>query len=163
MKLTHFLFAGAIVASGCNSDDDKSDATVTDTGNADSGAVDSGVLPDAGVVTPLEIEGRYTDGFGGHHVFTSTSWWNDGSSYAITQYSNADDSFVAQNAADHPFNPNKWSRVDWTTAASVLYYCQSAYDAADEAAALATARPPATDPATSGCGGAFPWSALTPD
>ncbi|MBI2374236.1 MAG: hypothetical protein HYV07_09565 [Deltaproteobacteria bacterium] len=172
MKLQAFLSLAAVpLALACTEDpnpvDIGADHTTlgpdtgpTDTGTIDTGAIDTGT-GDAGVEEALAIEGRYVDGFGFHHVFTSTSWSNEGSNYRITQYSNTAMYFVAENAHDHPYNPDLWSRVDWVTAAGTLYYCQSAYDAATEAVALATARPSDTAPATTGCGGAFPWSSLT--
>ena len=40
------------------------------------------------------------------------------------------------------FNASKWSRFDWTYDGSgVAWFCQAAYDAADEAAAIREARP----------------------
>jgi hypothetical protein len=51
--------------------------------------------------------------------------------------------------------------MDWSIDGSNAWFCQTAYDAADADAALATPAADATDPAIDGCGG-FPWSYLTP-
>ena len=59
---------------------------------------------------------------------------------SVTRFSKVDNAgryAVGQNASDHPYNPNLWSRFDWTFGAAGLFYCQIAYDAVDEATALA--------------------------
>jgi hypothetical protein len=67
---------------------------------------------------------------------------------------------VGQNAADHPFNPDLWSRFDWTFDDSGLHYCQIAYEAADEETALDADGADETDLET-GCS-ENPWSQLSP-
>jgi hypothetical protein len=106
----------------------------------------------------LEIAGTYVDNWGMDHEVTQTTWTTMGSSFAIAQYSNAEDWLVAHNAASNAYNPDLWSRFDWTVASDTLYYCQTAFDAADEAAALATAPADRADLET-GCGG-YGWSRL---
>lgn len=106
----------------------------------------------------LEIAGSYVDNWGMDHTVTAASWETMGSSFAVSQYSNAEDWLVAHNGATNAFNPGLWSRFDWTVAADKLYYCQTAFDAADEAAALATAAADQSHLDT-GCGG-YAWSRL---
>jgi hypothetical protein len=111
-----------------------------------------------------EIAGRYSDAFGGSHTVTATRWEQSGEGYAsgfaFTLVNNAEDWAVAQNDATNEFSPNLYSRFEWVEVGGVLYYCQSAFDAATEEAAIESARPARSDPATTGCG-TFPWSALT--
>ncbi len=110
-----------------------------------------------------EIFGSYDDDFGTVHDVADSTWTqttsSGTSSFAISSIDNARDMLVAQNAASNAFNPDLWSRFDWATFAGELYFCQSAFDAPTEAAALATAAPDATDPTADGCGG-FAWSRL---
>jgi hypothetical protein len=115
----------------------------------------------------LAIEGRYSDGFGGHQVITGSSWTSasdfGGAVYHIASYSNREHWIVARNDQTNDFNPCLWSRFDWTEQGGVLYYCQTAFAADSEEAARAVPASDASDPATKGCGGSFPWSVLTPE
>ena len=114
----------------------------------------------------LTIAGSYTDAFGGEHTLTNDSYTQvyAGSApmtFNIESVDNDDKFFVAQNDADNEYNPGQFSRFDWVFVADALYVCQAIYDAADAAAAEGTARPDDSDPGVSGCGGAYPWTALT--
>jgi hypothetical protein len=110
--------------------------------------------------TPLEIIGSYVDDYGFDHEITQTEWETMGSVFHITQFSNADDYAVAQNDAANAYNPNLWSRFDWTRDANGdLFYCQISYDAATEAAALAATGADRGD-LSAGCSG-FAWSKLS--
>jgi hypothetical protein len=113
----------------------------------------------------IEVGGVHVDSWATDITVTDTTWTQVStvgtSIFAISQFDNADDWAVAQNDAANTYNPNLWSRVDWTTYQGDLYVCQTAYDAADEATAVATTAADATDPTTAGCGG-FSWSLLTP-
>ncbi len=112
-------------------------------------------------IAPLEIEGKYTDGWGGTHEVTSQTWTMDGTGvFQIAEYDNDGNWLVAQNDAANAYNPGLWSRMDWTVHESTLYFCQTAYAAASQQAAKDTPAADATDPATTGCGG-FAWSTLT--
>jgi hypothetical protein len=113
----------------------------------------------------LEIVGSYTDGFGGTHDITETTWTQGGfgepSVFHIASFDNEAGNVIAENDAANEFSAGLWSRFDWTEVDGALWFCQSAFDAADQAAAEAAT--PA-DPAgleTDGCGG-FAWSELTP-
>lgn len=111
-----------------------------------------------------EIAGRYTDAFGGSHTVTATRWEQTGegfsSGFRFTLVDNDEDWAVAQNDATNEYSPSLYSRFEWVEAGGVLYFCQSPFDAATEAAAIDSARPGRGDPANSGCG-MFGWSALT--
>lgn len=125
--------------------------------------VPSGDTPVTDVpVAPLEIAGQYTDSWGGTYQITSATW-DQGTSglYNIAEYDNDGNWLVAQNDATNTYNPGMWSRMDWTTNAGTLYYCQTAYAAETQQAAKDTPAADATDPETAGCGG-FSWTALTP-
>ncbi len=108
----------------------------------------------------LEIIGSYTDNYTSDHEVSQTTWVTMGSTFHISQYSNADDYLVAENDASNAYNPSQWSRFDWTTdGAGDLFYCQIVYDAADEDTALAASDADRGD-LSSGCN-SFAWSQLT--
>jgi hypothetical protein len=122
----------------------------------------TGTTGDTGTPTGLAIAGTYTDEFGTEHVVDDVSWTQTfpGSSpttWTITSYDNDGMFVIAQNSPDDPYNPDLWSRFDWT---GDVHYCQAAFGAATEADALATPRPDDAD-LEAGCGG-FPWTDLTP-
>lgn len=123
------------------------------------------VLASAGCETSdsvLEIEGTYTDPWGGAVEITSDQVTLAGMGrYLVAAFDNGGNWLVAQNAADNEYNPDLWSRFDWTEHAGSLYLCQTAYAAATEASARDTAPADPTDPATGGCGG-FAWTLLAP-
>ncbi|MBN2498541.1 MAG: hypothetical protein JXR96_28375, partial [Deltaproteobacteria bacterium] len=116
----------------------------------------------------LEIIGDYTDNYGGGHEISQLVWFQftDGypeydSFFHISFVDSEAQSLVAQNDADNGFNPELWSRFDWTFVDGVLWYCQTIYDAASEAAARAASPADPSDPASGGCGG-YAWSRLDP-
>ncbi len=114
----------------------------------------------------LEIAGSYSDDFGTDHTIGDSEWLMDfgefgSASFSVLQFSNAEDFLVAQNGAGNDFNPNLFSRFDWTTFESELYFCQGTFAAETEAEAEAADTTDPTDPSSGGCGD-FPWSRLTP-
>ncbi|MEZ4318961.1 MAG: hypothetical protein R3F61_15710 [Myxococcota bacterium] len=114
-----------------------------------------------GDTSDLEIVGSFSDNFGGAHTITADTWTMDGAGvFHITTFDNDADFLIAQNDANNEYNPDLWSRMDWFDAGTTLWFCQSAFDAATEADALATAAADPSDPATTGCGG-FSWTQLT--
>ena len=67
----------------------------------------------------LAIEGTYQDEWGSNHEidawgWTSSSSWGT-SSYAVSQYDNDAGWIVAQNDSGNDYNPDLWSRFNWTT------------------------------------------------
>ncbi|MDC0720916.1 hypothetical protein [Nannocystis bainbridge] len=107
-----------------------------------------------------EIEGEYTDQYGGKHTIDADAWTMGTDVFHVLSFDNERDRLVAQNDADNAFNPDLFSRFDWHVDGDDVYYCQSAFDAADEAAAEAATAADPTDLMT-GCSG-FPWTSLTP-
>ena len=158
---------------------DDTAATADDSGAADgSDGTDGGGTGDGGGgddtggggtggdtgITGIEIAGSWLDNYGGDHVITDDAWVSFGGSSTVhlTFHDNDMNYTVGQNDAANTYNPELWSRFDWTVDASgQLWVCQAAYDAADEAAALSAPPADPLDPATTGCGG-FPWSSLSP-
>ena len=120
---------------------------------------------------PLEIIGTYQDeffgtGFGTIHIITQDTWTQQfetgGTSvFHILEYSNFFEFLTAQNDSANGFNPDLFSRFDWTFFNGNLYYCQIAFDKTTLEDARATKDADRTDPPNSGCGGFF-WTNLTP-
>jgi hypothetical protein len=110
----------------------------------------------------LEIVGSYTDDYGSTHEITADTWTMGGVGvFEIETWDNAERWLVAHNHVDNEFDPDKWSRMDWTFDGDDLYFCQVAFDA--ESAEQAQAATPADpDDLAMGCGGTFPWSKLSP-
>jgi hypothetical protein len=107
----------------------------------------------------LAISGDYDDNWGGSHSINAFSWTSGSSSYDISQYDNDAGWIVAQNGSTNSWNAGLWSKFEWTMDSNqVLYYCQSAYDAASETVAMAAAAD--ANDLTGGCGG-FGWSILS--
>ncbi len=148
-----FLYSGVVltVLAACGSDP-KDDTTDTDTGKPTDGG--------------LAIAGSYVDAFGTAHEITDTLWTQtfagyDPSTFEIAAYDNDASYLVAQNGSDNAYSAGLWSRFDWMADGDDLYYCQTVFDAADQAGAEGAARADDTDLDGAGCGG-FPWTLLTP-
>ena len=113
----------------------------------------------------LEIAGTYSDDWQTTHTITDSSWTMSAqgmsdSVFHIVAYDNDADFLVAQNDGNNEYNPDKWSRFDWTEREGNLYYCQIAFDAETQQEAEANTSAARND-LEAGCGG-FPWSKLTP-
>jgi hypothetical protein len=134
-----------------------------DSGPDDTGPGDTGAEPRGDPA----IAGTYVDQYGVEHEIGATEWTQQypgypADVYHLTRWSDDDRYVVALNGTENAFFADLWSRFDWTTGPDGhLYYCQTAYGAADEASALATPRGDDADPASTGCGG-FAWTDLTP-
>jgi hypothetical protein len=140
-------------------------ASVAGCGGGSPAGTDAGPPVDAPAVAVIEIEGTYAEGTFSTHTIEGSRWTMSGmdfmAGFTITRVDNAEDWAVARNDATNAFSPDLFSRFEWVSVGSELYYCQAAFDAADEAAAVAATRPDRASPATGGCAG-FPWSLLTP-
>jgi hypothetical protein len=142
------------------------------TGSTGEGATDtdteSGTDTDTGTSTgadALEIEGLYSEPFAEHDI-TSALWTiayegADPSLFSIVWYDNELDTLIAQNDAMNDFNPNLWSKFQWTYAGDALWFCQIVFDAASQLDAESGPDADPSDPGAGGCG-MFPWSELTP-
>ena len=137
---------------------DVDDTGVEDTDTEDTNETDTEET-DTEESDPLEIIGSYSDNWGGAHTINEATWSDGyGGIYHISQFDNDVDWLVAQNDVGNAYNPELWSKFEWTTDNDGgLFYCQSAYDAASEEDAMA-ATADANDLAA-GCGG-FGWSEL---
>lgn len=114
--------------------------------------------------TSLEIVGVYQSGSGEwvtDHTISQTVWSQGvAGSYKVEAFFNTEGYLVAQNGSENGYNPDKWSRFDWTVSEEKTYYCQSTYDA-DNIVDVFDAVGADSANLTTGCGG-FPWSLLTP-
>lgn len=124
-----------------------------DTSAEDTASEDTAVDPQE----PLSVVGIWEDNYTTTIEITQTemsdSW---GSTYTITDYNNDERWLVAQNGANNAYNPNLWSKFEWFVD-SEIYYCQTAYDAADAESAIAAMSDQSDKDA--GCNG-FPWSII---
>lgn len=119
-------------------------------------------LAATGCSAELEIAGDYTDEWGSAHTITEETWRVDWpAEFHVVSYDNHEGVVIAHNDADNAFNPDQFSRLDWTFVDGDLFYCQTAYDAASAEDAQGTARADESDPAAGGCGPG-PWTNLTP-
>jgi len=178
------VLGGALAVPGCSNDDPVADAG----GNGGEGGAGTGGAGTGGAGTggatascdapglgagggggaageEIEIAGSYDDSYGGEVVITTSGIESIGidiGSIGIYHFSSVDNEgnfAIARNDEANTYNPCMWSRFDWTTDGGDLYYCQSAFDAADEQTAAKVPAGDAEDLET-GCGG-FAWSKLT--
>ena len=111
----------------------------------------------------IEIVGNYLDEWGGEHVINAKRFIQvagfGSSAFEILTYSNSKKYIIAKNSDHNDWYASQYSRFDWATVNSQLYFCQTAYTATS--AAQAESMTP-SDPSNlmGGCGG-FPWSKLT--
>jgi len=168
------VLGGALAVPGCSNDDPVADAGGNggEGGAGTGGATASCDAPGLGAGggggaagEEIEIAGSYDDGYGGEVVITTSGIESIGidiDSIGIYHFSSVDNErnfAVARNDEANTYNPCLWSRFDWMTGGGDLYYCQSAFDAADEQTAANVPAGDAEDLET-GCGG-FAWSKLT--
>jgi hypothetical protein len=140
-------------------DTDPTDTDPTDTDPTDTDPTDTDPTDTDPSDIELSIQGEYVDNYGTDHMITQSTWVSGSSMFAITYVSNEDQMLVAQNDSGNGYYPDLWSRFDWTENEDGLWYCQTAYGAESEEAAMNTEAADASDPANSGCSG-FSWSKL---
>ncbi len=181
-----FAVAAASTVAGCDdatTDDDTTSSSSSSTAGTTSGSTSSASSSTTasssgsgtsssssssssgtGGAAPLAIIGSYMDNFMYDWLIEqdllTVGLSGDDSKFHVMEYDNATFVIAAQNDAANTYNPSLFSRFDWTFSNTDLYVCQTAYDAASLAAALATPPADSTDLAA-GCGG-FGWSLLVP-
>jgi len=142
-------------------DDDSATGDDDDSATGDDDDSATGDDDDSAAGSQLAIAGTWTDNWGGSHTITDTTWVQAFGTYNISQFDNSAQVVIAENNFGNSSAAGLWSRFDWTwDTSSMLWYCQTCYDCADETAALTTAAADSSDPATAGCGG-FSWTSMT--
>lgn len=136
----------------------QADAEATPAANASDLSSGCGGFPWTHMIPALDIRGNWLDNYGGTHEISEKAWFSGDSIWNISQYSNFDRYIIAQNAATNTYYPNLWSRFDWAWDGQSYYYCQTGYDKASEADALALTAPNGGD-LVAGCNG-FAWTQL---
>ena len=141
----------------CGEKEEDTAIEIEDTNTEDTAAEETDT-EDTGTVDSLEMIGMYIDNWGSSHDITQENWTSAGSIYNISQFDNEADWLIAQNDAANEYNPELFSKFQWSFDPSgTLFYCQSAYDAATEQDAMSAAADP--NDLDTGCGG-FSWSEL---
>ena len=111
----------------------------------------------------LEIIGTWQSAYGGNEVITKDTWTFTFGASTIVEYDNDKNIVYVQNSADMEYNASKFSKIVYTDIAdNKFYYCTISFgnETLDDAKANTT-EADASDPATTGCGGNFPWTSLT--
>lgn len=109
--------------------------------------------------TKPDIAGIYVDNYGGLQEVASSVWISGPLVFEICSVDNAKHQIIAHNSTRNQYNPDKYSRFDWTTSRNRLWYCQTVYDAASPEQAASAPAPDTLDPRTHGCGQSE-WSTL---
>lgn len=118
-----------------------------------------GGFPWTALRDPLPVSNDWIDEYLIEHSVNAWKWETPYGKYFISQADTVNSFVVAQNAPTNGYNPNLWSKIQWTTDQDgANYYCQIAFDAADEQAALDTPAADAGD-LTTGCN-TNPWSQM---
>ncbi|MEZ4464200.1 MAG: hypothetical protein R3F60_06415 [bacterium] len=140
--------------------------TACDDGTDPDDPGDAGAGADAAPMTGFPLAGRWVDEFGTEHEISEEVWVQTAggmaSTFELLDIDTEAGRILAANDPANPFNPGLFSRFDWVVDGEDLFFCQAAFDAASVEAAAAAAPSDASDPATSGCGGMFPWTRLLP-
>ena len=105
-----------------------------------------------------EISGTWTDNWGGGHRVDAWAWESGDATFDIEETDTAARWVAARNGDANAYNPGKYSVFEWMVDGTDVFYCQSSYDAADLAAAIAAKKADRAD-LDAGCGG-FGWSTL---
>ena len=141
---------------------DAIDATPADSEDLDAGCSEN---PWTKLIhVPMEILGEHqsgTDPYITDHVISFTKW-DQGEMMGAFNFKaryNSQKLAIAQNDSGNGYNPDKWSRFDWTVSEGKTYFCQTVYDAARFEDAY-SAIPADSGDLSTGCGG-FGWSEFT--
>ena len=109
----------------------------------------------------LFLIGSYVDNYDTEHTITQQSWTQGNSIFAIKMFSNTEKYVITQNDANNEYNPEQWSRFDWTIKDDTTWFCQTSYDSVTQEDAIGVTPADAADPTSTGCSG-FSWSKLIP-
>lgn len=114
----------------------------------------------------IDIYGTWTNQFGGTEKIDALTWTTTFGEVVtvakVIEFSNEDKQVITQNPPGAASGPSKFNRIVWTSLDGFLYYCTTDFNLDTlEDARDADTEADATDPATSGCGGANPWTQLT--
>ena len=106
----------------------------------------------------LEVIGTWATPWG-TDVITAEKW----NLATIVEFDNATNTVLTQQPADDEYNPEKFSRIEWTELTDEsFYYCTVAFGQDTlEAARVAEATADTSDLEGTGCGG-FPWTRVMP-
>ena len=116
---------------------------------------DDGMTPQTGA---FELIGEWTGTFGDESI--SETAWNG---VALMDFDNDANVAITQNSPTAEFFPDGFNRIVYTEPVNdSFFYCTVAFGLDTlMVAQTSTLTADATAPATSGCGGQFPWSDLT--
>lgn len=113
------------------------------------------------VAESVALRGAWEDP-AGYHRITDQMWirnWG-GAVYHIRSYDNEGQYLLAFNDEANPYDPARFSRIDWVAdAEGDLWYCFTAWAAPRLADAAQVVRGDDSDPGARGCGGSS-WSRL---
>ena len=157
-----------------DADDDPMETGSSETEDGETGSESGGgsesSTGDAGACAGLEIAGSWNEMFpdGGMQTHTiSDASWTQASEFGTSLYNiescdNATGTIIAQGDSSNEFNPDLYSKFEWTAGdGDAVFYCQSVFDAATAQDAMNAAPADRGDPAAGGCG-MFPWSSISP-
>jgi hypothetical protein len=112
---------------------------------------------------PQLLTGDFRDDYRGSFTISDSIWFQrPANRYRIVRWQADSQFLIAQNAADDPTAPGKWTRIDWISFIDQQPYtwgfCLTAWNAPTRDAALATPAPHRDTPRT-GCNG-FPFTRM---
>ncbi len=119
--------------------------------------------PTVAGTAPALVTGDFTDDYRGSFSISDTLWFQrPANRFRVVEWHVRERFLIAQNAADDPTAPNRWTRIDWLSLDDAGPYtwgfCLTAYRALSREAARDTP-PPKRDTPKSGCNG-FPFTRM---
>jgi hypothetical protein len=119
--------------------------------------------PTASGAAPALVTGDFFDDYRGSFSISDTLWFQrPGNRFRIVEWHVSEQFLIAQNAADDPTAPNRWTRIDWLSLDGAGPYtwgfCLTAYQALTREAARDTPPAQRNTPKT-GCNG-FPFTRM---